>query len=296
MDFEAAHKSTLERVDSQGYDPHHQKRLIYLSALSITVIVSGYLLKYFINLVLARYLKAEVYGNFSFFINVVTFGAGILMLGADDAVLCFIPGYMAGRSLRKISGYFRREVKLLEIAILIAVYIAAIIFSLIFVIDSWVHKSPTLDYNLILFGIWIVPLYGLVNFQAKTLRSFGSINWSLFSFWFAPILLFSGGILIILALFGKIDIYQILLIYGFSLLFVAVQQALVIFSIVPKKILNISPVYANKKWLRVSLQLFFSSLINTGTSSIAIILLEIIAPGEVEVGIFGAILTICASL
>jgi O-antigen/teichoic acid export membrane protein len=296
MDFEAAHKSRMERVDSQGYAPQHQKKLIYLSVLSIAVIVSGYLLKYFINLILARYLKAEVYGDFSFFINVVTFGAGILMLGADDAVLCFIPGYMAGRSLRKISGYFRREAKLLLIAVLIAVYVAAIIFSFIFVIDSWVNKSPSLDYNLILFGIWIVPLYGLVNFQSKTLRSFGSINWSLFSYWFTPILLFSGGVVIILVLSGKINIYQVLLVYGFSLLFVAMQQAIVIFSIIPRNILTIPPVYANKKWFKVSLQLFFSSLINTGMSSIAIILLEIIAPSEVEVGVFGAILTICASL
>ena len=273
----------------------HWKKLISHSILAISIIIFGYICRYLANVLLARYLHAEAYGDFSVIFNIMLFGAIGLLLGMDDATLKFIPEYIADKKWRYVAGYLKRNTIIIKLTSLISIFLGMLATFILFLFIRTGYTILNIYYPYAL-TLWIIPLLAIITFQTKLLRSLRYLTWSLLFYNVFPYILFALGIILAIQTHTEITLLRSVLIFGIGLLLVSIAQYSFIKIALPQEIRSHEPMFLNKRWFTVSIHLMISNLVFVGISSIDLIILEILGHSEVEVGIFAAILVIANSM
>ena len=171
----------------------HWKKLTLISMVSIGIIILGYALRYIVNLILARHLQTAVYGDWAFIFNVITFSSIIVLLGADDASLVFVPEYVVSQSWDKAAGFLERHIKLIIFMSFLIIAGGGMLVSILYLLDR-IGDINISNYYPVIFSFWLIPLAGIVMFNAKLLRSLHCLSWSLVTYRILVFLLFGLGV------------------------------------------------------------------------------------------------------
>lgn len=271
------------------------KRLVEASYVTMAVIVVSFLARYGVNILLANHLKVEAYGDYAAMINVVFFAGTMLLLGSDEAALRFIPEYVYKRDWTRVSGYIKHHLKLILLLSVVVVTFMFLIATVLYLL-SRAGINTFFDYHPILFAIWFAPMFALVVFQAKLLRSLHKVAWSLLTFKILPYLLMAFGIFLFTAEGSVLTMYQALMVYGTGLFVVVVAQFILLLAALPYEVDFSKAEYQKRKWFAVSTAIMFASLIFAGVTTIDLLLLEMLGPNEAQVGILAAVLTISSGV
>jgi O-antigen/teichoic acid export membrane protein len=160
--------------------PHSKQHrtVIYASIFSMVSIVMGYCLRYATNLALAKYLKAEAYGDFVFIASIILFIGMALLLGSDEATLAFLPGYLANKNWDKAAGFIKKHLRnIIEISIFsILVGVLSLFVLLYFFQHGYQNFNKYFPYAI---ALCLAPLIAVMTFQTKLLRTYNSLFWSL---------------------------------------------------------------------------------------------------------------------
>ncbi|MCK4869794.1 MAG: polysaccharide biosynthesis C-terminal domain-containing protein [Gammaproteobacteria bacterium] len=271
------------------------KRLVEASYFTIAVIIISFVARYGVNVLLANHLKAEAYGDYAAMINVVFFAGTVLLLGSDEAALRFIPEYVYKRDWARVSGYIKHHLKLILLISVVVVTVMFLIATVLYLL-SRVGVGTFFDYHPILFAIWFAPMFALIVFQAKLLRSLHKVAWSLLTFKILPFLLMAFGIFLFTSKGSILTMYQALMVYGTGLFVVVITQFILLLAALPYEVDFSQAEYQKRKWFAVSTAIMFASLIFAGVTTVDLLLLELLGPNEAQVGILAAVLTISSGV
>lgn len=215
------------------------------AGVAIAIQAAGVLVRYALQVLLARWLGPAEYGKYAFALSwaqVLSVPAG---LGLATASLRFIPEYRARAEFDKLRGFMRRSWQL----VLMGGFASGLIglgIALIFQHARSPFAVPLMA------GMAIVPLLALLTLQSETARAYGRVSLSLLPMWLARpalVIIFSA-----LAVWftGALNSVQVLLFVALALLLVSAAQLVRIHRHVPAPARAAAPEFRTFHWLRIS--------------------------------------------
>ncbi|WP_188668233.1 lipopolysaccharide biosynthesis protein [Legionella impletisoli] len=261
----------------------------------------GYVIKYGLNVFLARNLEVHLYGDFSVAIKFLNILISLILFGTNVSSQRFLSNYLRTDATEVAKHYIAWNLKLIWITSLLCIFIAFFSNSMILLLDYLgIHDYD--DYHLAVFIFWIAPIAAFVKLISNYFLSAEQVYFSvaissIFSYFiqfviFAIAVLFLGTTLdnvsLTIGLFVSFLILAILstLTLNENILFMmrgAIKQL--------KKI----DVY-HKEWLPKSASFISTAMIFLIISIIDLIIVEVFATSEKEVGHYAAALSITGVL
>lgn len=269
--------------------------ILYASIFSILSVAGGYALRYFVNLILAQHLRATIYGDFAFIVSIVFFISMSLLLGMDEAALKFIPEYIAHKQWGEIAGFVKKNFHSL-IARSFIVFLLGLLLTAFLVFLTYHGYYDATKYYQYSVTICLAPIVAILSFQAKLLRSFHSLFWSLVTYNVLPFLLFAIGIMLAINFNNNIALHHAIFIFILAAVIVTIIQKAVIDKTYPQKLKSVKPEYLSKEWNSVGISLLVAEVVFTGINAIDILMLKFLGKNLAEVGIFAATTNICGVL
>ncbi|MCC5669933.1 oligosaccharide flippase family protein [Nostoc sp. CHAB 5784] len=261
----------------------HQSKLLATlvrgAEVALVFIVSGHVITYVVQLLLARLMGAAEYGTYQYVINLSLILAVLGELGLPSAVLRFIPQYLVTKDWALLSGVIRGSWQLTLLASLAMFGLGTVVVLGLKTYQEWAYLTP------MLVSLWLVPLLALVHLQSEIARAFLDIVLTYVPFrvcW--PLLMITGALL--LQQHYRLTSVAVTGIAGLALLTVIMFQM----RLLQRRLAVIShshPVYALRKWLRVSFPLLLSTVFLAILDQIDIVMLGIWLKPEV-IGLYSA--------
>lgn len=281
-------------MDKTSNETLNTSDLIKSSAMALVIIVTAYFLNYGINVMLARWLGGEIYGDYAAGINALRITAVVMLLGMDYAIIRFIPEYISVADWSAASGYLRHSFGLLMRIGLSTFFIGLALGFVLYIFGVGGILAFEKSHPFFLF-LWAIPLVALNTYFGKLLRGTQHIYLSLVTLNIAqPITLFL--MLAVFMLIGhQVNVYEAMFSFVISTVMVLLWQSIAIYNSLPPQVMQSKPRYESK-WMSVAIQLFVSGFLMANFNSIVVILSEIFDPTEKNTGILFAIFTICNSL
>lgn len=254
----------------------------------VFILFLGFLFNYALNLILARWLPPERFGDFSVIKSVAKILAPLLFFGGADALTKFIPEYVAEKNWSLSKGYL---IFFLIFGLCVLLLAASMVAFYVLLLD-YESKHFLVSARPYIFCIWIIPLFAINVFLGKLLRS---LNKPILSI--VPSAVFTPIIFIIFIVFYSrlhwvIHLYDAILFFGLALVVTIAVQVLLFFLSAPKQIIQHPSSYHSSHWFVVAWKLMLFSLIFRLLIESDIIFLEIFGPSEQEVGYFAVTITI----
>jgi O-antigen/teichoic acid export membrane protein len=262
----------------------------------------GYLLKYLLNVVLARYLTPSLYGDFNIAIRVLTIIMTCVLLGTHHSAKRFFSSYWNAKDEVNCQKYIDWNIKTVSFSILICVFIAASSFIVMHVLH-YLHIKDIRSYHLTIYMLWIAPLASIFTllrsylvcedhlvFQ-QALRNIKKLMYIIF--------------ILVMFEFFKVptDNYMLAIIVFLSFALLILVELVFISKRTPllyKSLLRAFPVkfnyHGNQEWKSVSFRLALSSLIFLLVCVTDLIIVEVISPDRNAVGMYAVALTIASSI
>ncbi len=239
------------------------------------------------NLFFARHLGEDLYGDFSFTMSAVILGSQIVLLGAEETTMRFVPRYVDSGAREKIAGLLR-----FFFASTVVICLLSIVFlwTLIFEEGAIRPHATRFERTVQLLGLvaLCVPIYASVDFGQKVLRSFGMWAKS-----YLPNRLVAPGVtLAVVAL--AVYLHLSLTIWTVPIAIAAGSAAALILQVILFHRARLSQYlkgkgqYDVKPWLSFSLPMMMTALTWKVIAYGDIMMLEILSSDEASVGEFAA--------
>jgi O-antigen/teichoic acid export membrane protein len=264
----------LERLRGSGT----ASRIVRGAGITFVIQVSGVILAYAAQVLLARWLGTTEYGRYTY-----AFSWAILLsvpagLGMNVAVLRYIPQYRTGGEPGLVHGVMQRS---RQLVLGVGAVVAALVCGAALVFASPEYAVP------LALGIWLTPLIALMNLYTGMSRALRRVTVA-----FAPPLVLRPLLLICgisaLVLFREeIDSSQALLVALATLSVIVLFQGLALRRTVTSRVEAATPEYRSREWLSVSTPLLMSLTFGTLITQVGVLLLGILS-GPDEVGIYNA--------
>lgn len=242
----------------------------------------NYSLVYLTNMLLARWLGPEQYGDYSVGFALVTLLSAFITLGFEKLVLKNLPVYADDKNWRLYRGFLRAAWLLIlgcGLALALLLWTGYEGFHSLFKHDK---------HSVVVFAFLLSPILALSFFALQVLNAnknflagTGMKN------------LFNPIILLLLIYF----IHQLRLDFNAPLAFFCFSASvasslclclLIIRLDIPREALNIRPEFELNTWLRMSIPFMVNSLVMISIQRSGVLLLEVFSPREGHVGIFAA--------
>lgn len=267
-----------------------------LALLGIAVVTFG--LSYGLNVLLARNLSTEVYGNLVFAFRILGAVSALSLLGTGTSATRFLARYLHYQSTDSVESFLRWNTRIIRWPFLLTVTIGVTTCLAMFCVDLFGFRGVQ-TYHLAVFMLWIAPLFSIVQLLSAYLLCAGHPIVSTISSQLmvlgVQLVLFSTIFIVFGLQASRLWITGVI---GASALFAMVIQIVVLHRSTPVHILDLWPrrkaksLEARSEWLSVSLWLIVGQLVAQAALLIDVSLLEA-APGrENQLGYYGAALSI----
>lgn len=251
------------------------------STLTFGVQVAGAGLGYLLEVVLARVLGPEAYGEYTWVMATVYLLAVVGALGMPKASVRFIAEYRTNRHWQLLKGLFIRGLQLIGLTgiALVAIVTVAILFLVESPTEAWLL--------LLLFGAALVPLRSFLDFEMGVSRGLKKMVLA-----FAPTsifrpLLLMGAIGFAVAIGTEVSSGEALGLTALVYLVLVVGHGFVIWRKLPDESRLSEARFAEKKWLRVSLPLLLAAASFMLLSRTDVIMLGILSDSR-NVGLYNS--------
>lgn len=269
-----------------------QRQLLTSLLIIVFITLLGYIVKYFVDAMIATSIGASAFGNFKLAIRVLFLTNSILLFGQDYNLVYFLSRYRVEQSPNKAHGYLLWLRNIILIGSLTTLALASIIQAIKYLklVDIPLLNLDHPGYLM----LFIVPIYAFFKigklfhlYRKDYAKSMIPTEFSL------PALLYLV-ILSSLAIGINLTENTIIYLFGLSLTLVVILQWSM--AIVPlKRIFKTIPKYEASYWYSFSRPTWLVSILLISTKTVAMASLEILSPNEVIVGYFAAISTITYS-
>lgn len=263
--------------------------------------VLGYLLKMLLNLFLARHLPANLYGDYSVAIRVLTILVTLSLFGTNIGVNRFFAKYLHLNERATATTYLAWNIKLLGITFLIAFILATASFSLMLALH-YLNIQDLNQYYLAAYILWLVPFAAIGTLMASFVLTSNRILLS--SFYKSPF-----KYLVELILFMIVVLYIDPELNNLSIIFVLFLSFILIIMIstlsISDEILilfrqgfkhSVSTSLSQKDWLKTSSSLIANNIIFTVSCTLDLFAVELFAAKQSHVGYYAAALSIVSIL
>jgi O-antigen/teichoic acid export membrane protein len=262
-------------------------KLIGASATSLATSIGFFAVNYFTNIVFARILSPEDYGDYAIGMTTLALGGMVAMAGSGHAMLRYLPDYLARQDWARFAGFVRFFIPLAIVAALLigaAIWAARELFALV---PGFGHEDRTLDP--IAVAALVIPFYALAVLGGRLLRSFDILLGA-----FLPMRLLAP--LSALALVGALHAAGIVVTDWMVMAAVGAGYALaLLFELTVmiwhghRRLLWHKPVFEIGVWLGAALPMMSAGLLSELLHHSDLIMLEFIAPDEAMVGHYAAV-------
>lgn len=138
------------------------------AGITFAGILAGGTLQYLYHILLARYLGAEILGEFVLGITIVTIAASLSRMGLDYGILKYVPVYRSTQDKSRIKG---TVVEALKLSGMIGVVISAVLVILSAQIASGIFHNQELSLILRILS-FAIPLSALMSLLLATCQAF----------------------------------------------------------------------------------------------------------------------------
>jgi O-antigen/teichoic acid export membrane protein len=236
--------SSLSKLLDRLRNPSEWLSLFQSVSTTFLIQVGGFGLAYLVNVLLARWLGVDSYGNY-----VLVYNWGFLIsifgsLGFTSSILRFVPQYRSSGSAADLRGVIR-------FSALITLSVNIMLVIIVNLALAAIHPED-IDLTAMEIGLWFTPLFALQSLLTSILRGFGLIGIA-----FAPprllrpVLTVIFSYLVIHFVQGNITVLALLALMA-SILVVLVQQ----YRALSRVLAQYAPQtvqYQPKYWLKVSI-------------------------------------------
>jgi O-antigen/teichoic acid export membrane protein len=130
------------------------------STAILFVILGGYLLNYFLNILLANYMGASIFGDYSLAMKVLLFIATIALFGSNRAVLRFLTNFFLTGDHESSIQFIKWNIRTLFNSFIICLLTAFITFFMAFIFHLWQIKD-LMSYHLSCYMLWLAPIMAI---------------------------------------------------------------------------------------------------------------------------------------
>lgn len=272
---------------------------IYLSAIGlVTFSIFSYLLKYLLNVLLARHLSNHAYGDFAVALRVLTIATTVMLLGTNVSARRFLARYLQIHHTKQISNYVGWNFKLISISAIIALFFTLLMTFILFLLHS--HGIKALDdYHLAIYMLWITPLTAMTLLLSSYLLCANHYYLSVF-FETTGKYLFLLLYFFVSIVFLDMALNDAAILSAFFIVFFVLMSLEIIYitSKTPRKFMTGAQKFwerskgHRKEWAIVSYRLIFNKIAFVLVCTIDLIIVEIFFHKESAVGHYAAMLTI----
>jgi O-antigen/teichoic acid export membrane protein len=207
--------------------------------------ISGIIISYSSQILLARWLGVTEYGIYDYIINLSLFLALISGLGLPNSLLKFIPEYEIKKDWERLQGVIWGSWLLVAIAsTLVSIAATAVIV--------YYKEKFSFSLSAMLLGVWTIPLLALVRQQMEMARAIKEFILAyLPSLILLPIMLVVG-LFYLHEYIPELTSNTAIAVTIFCLICLLGVQLWLCCQKLPKQLFTTQPIYAPKRWLSVS--------------------------------------------
>lgn len=259
--------------------------------ISFLIIGVAFVFRYIINIILVRWLGAQLFGDYSVVVATLQFLSTIALIGFDYNIIKFLPAYIAKKDWSSASGlmYYTRKMTLIAQAFILLAGIFLSVF-----VSQVLNMGMESIYYFIFAFIWISPFCSIVNIRSKAMRSMGYIFTS-------QLLLDFGQPVLMILVLGiasywerPLIILEAIILYCCSFIFVMFTQKLIIHWKAPPQLFKEPRVFHKKIWFKNALKLLATNFFVLSAQSVSLIISRVFDVNKNNVGILAAIFVICS--
>jgi len=285
--FDTLHTMREHRYMKTSNHKPHLGKILKVAAYSLAIIIVGYLIRMVVDVLLARWLGVDIYGDYALTMRILWFTAVLVMLGMHEAVIKYIPKYISEKKWGNVRGLLLQSFKILLgmglLAVVLGTLCAGVLLILVkadYIKHEFIHP--------IFFVLWLVPLFAFAIFFGNVLRSLNRLAAALIPLEIVLYSLLVVGVFVLLLGIVKLTVLHVVFIFGFSLVSVIFIQLVSLYFSLPKQVMRVPAVFFSRRWLRVSRHFMFVGLGYESIKLVDIWFLEILAKKENSVGMFAA--------
>jgi O-antigen/teichoic acid export membrane protein len=265
--------------------------------VSITMLFSllAYVVYFYLNTLVARWLGPALYGDFSVAIYLISLTGFVMLLGKNSSVVKYLPQYIHQKKWDFARGCLKQDIKLVTSIgggiFVFGVIIALLLFPYLHGNFTIFNSSFTPYYHPFLLTIWIIPLFAFNLYLSQFILSLNRPVSSTFTNpkGIALQTVFSLFIILIYLINKNITFYHMFYAYAVALLFIIFFQLFILVIITPRNLINFKDTTKDKGWIKNSLYFLISSVVLILMGQISLLLLEALGHKENDVGILSAI-------
>ncbi len=271
------------------------KVLFKNSLFSIFMLLLSYIVIYFYNIILARLLTPAQYGDIGVTIAIITICIPLLLIGGNLASKLYLGSYFMSQDYSHARGFLvwlRRR-------FLIGTLVISIIGTLLITADTTLLNLGIIKQHFFhpaIYAFWLVPLATFATLQSAIANALQRFVLSIFPIKVLLYLLAMPIFYIYAVCIDKMNTYSAIFCIGITYVIVIIVQTTFLYINFPSKYFNIKVKMKHIEWHKTSLQLFISTLAFLSVATISLVMVEVLATQEGDVGIFTAILAITGSL
>ncbi len=265
--------------------------LIKSTIVNIVLLIIGYLIDYFLNVLLARVLSIAEYGDLSLILRFMQFCIPFILIGTSISVKRFLPIYINEKDKEHFTGFLRWNKRVIFITSMV-LFVLAMLFAIISIVldkngikrfDSW-HP--------LIFALWLIPLLAIMNYLSSVFTSLQKYVLS-----YVPVNILNSIFYIILIFIASffiahMSVYHALIAAGLQYILVIAIQLYFLFQHLPKDLITEKPASKSKLWFKSSVSVMVTNVLNFGLGAVDLILLEMLGDNEHVVAHFAVILII----
>jgi len=211
----------------------------------------GFVFSYILYLLYAKLMPVSEYGAFGFWLSNMQILMVLTCLGFNRSIIKFFALYQRYQQVKNSSGLFLfTTIMVLSLSIIfgfLAYYIAE---------DSFHPDSST--YRILVFGLWVLPLFAFIEINTAIFRGFGLSMYALIP---SKVILNVVAVMLSVYLLEEgeyLNAHEGIIVIALALIFVVIVQWLCIYCKVPSKYYATEQKFEIKVWLKTVLPMFIS--------------------------------------
>ena len=272
------------------------KNFYLLFAISVVT----YFVTYDLNVLLARHLTADIYGEYNLAIRVLNLFVALALFGTNLQTQRFLPQYLQMHKESSAVDYIAWNLKLLSKTFLIIFLLAILSFTLMLVFH--IYKIRDINhYHLTLYMLWVAPIAAMSSLMATFLMSCKQVVLASSILGLFPRLI-QLFFFMTIVLFLHIRLDNITIIMTIFITFLLLSM-LAFFStnkeirhLIKEGLKRMGSTRINNDWLKTALRLIGSHIIIMLIILMDLTIVTLFVQNKTHVGYFAAILTITSAI
>lgn len=262
-----------------------QKRVIsslaWGTSITFVIQVSGTVLKYFSQLLLARWMGTNAFGEYSYAFTWGTLLSVIAGFGFTIGVLKFLPVFLGAQDWPAIRGFIQRIRQIVAITG-VALTISGIL-AVILLFDISKTEKQTL-----LLGLLLIPFLAMVMLQTEMIRAMQNVVVAYLPPMLLQPTLLTGSSFLLMIIIGGLSSTQSMVITILVIMIICVVQGVGINYLLPKEVKTAKPRFDTSNWVRVAFPLFLVSVASIVLNQADVIMVGLLL-GTTEAGVYFAV-------